>query len=286
MLSYQHGYHAGNFADVLKHVALLRVMRYLTQKEKPLAYLETHAGRGMYDLHDSFAKKTNEARQGVELLWESRAQLPEVFSPYIQAISQCNASDANITDVLRYYPGSPWFAMKALRAMDRALCCELHPQEFTQLKRLPHQDVRAVFKQVDGFEALKAALPPAERRGLIFIDPSYEVKTDYQTVTKALQDAYQRFATGVYCLWYPIVDKRHHEQLLRGLKRVGAKDNCCVEFYLTKSTTAGMRGCGLWFINQPYVLDSELKFVLDTLCRVLNPGVATYKLFEIGPSLD
>jgi len=273
MLSYQHGYHAGNFADVIKHTTLTRLLNYLIQKDKPLLYLETHAGRGIYDLKNSQALKTAEAEQGIKLLWEARRELPTVFSSYMQSIRLLN--DDNM---LRYYPGSPCLAIQALRSQDRLFCCELHPGEFEHLQQLPRQNSRVFFSNSNGLEQLNALLPPAERRGLIFIDPSYEIKTDYRQVPLFLKNAYLRFATGVYCVWYPIIDNKLHEQLLRGLKNIGAERNLRIEFYLTTAKKPGMTGCGLWIINPPYLLSAEIKQVLDSLRKLFNPGVSSYLL--------
>ncbi len=271
MLSYQHGYHAGNFADVIKHLTLARLFNYMTIKEKPLFYLETHAGRGKYDLQDKQALKTGEARQGIELLWEHHAQLPDVFSPYIQCISQLNNGQT-----LRYYPGSPSLAMHYLRNQDRQIFCELHPGEFEHLQQLPRKNKRILYNNCNGLEQLNASLPPIERRGLIFIDPSYEIKTDYRQIPELLKAAYLRFATGVYCVWYPIVDNKLHAQLLRGLENIGANSKLRIEFYLTQAAGVGMTGCGLWVINPPYVLLSEIKLALETLRKIFNPGVSSY----------
>ena len=273
MLSYQHGYHAGNFADVVKHLTLSRVLNYMTHKEKPLFYLETHAGRGLYDLQDKQALKTGEASQGIELLWTHRKQLPDVFLPYLQQITQLNAKNT-----LRYYPGSPSIAMQSLRPQDRLFFSELHPGEYEYLQNLPRLIQQVIYSNTNGFDNLNALLPPGERRGLIFIDPSYEVKTDYRQVPELLKKAYSRFATGTYCVWYPLVDKKLNEQLLRGFQKIGADNNLRIEFYLTGAKGSGMTGCGLWIINPPYLLQSELKLALDALRGIFNPGISSYLL--------
>ncbi|HHF7343765.1 TPA: 23S rRNA (adenine(2030)-N(6))-methyltransferase RlmJ [Legionella feeleii] len=271
MLSYQHGYHAGNFADVVKHLTLSRLLHYMIGKEKPIFYLETHSGRGMYDLHDNQAAKTGEYLQGIHLLWEHKKQLSPMFTPYLQSIDKINQSSE-----LRFYPGSPCLAIDFLRPQDRLFCGELHPREFEHLESLPHRGKRVFFSNEDGIANLHALLPPAERRGLIFIDPSYEVKTDYKLIPQALKSAYRRFSTGVFCLWYPIVDKRLHEQLLRGLKAIEANSSLHLEFYLTGATQSGMTGCGLWVINPPYVLAEEMKIILQQLRGFFNPGISSF----------
>lgn len=287
MLSYQHSYHAGNYADVLKHLTLMSLIRYLTTKDKSLLYLETHAGRGRYDLQDKQALKTGEASSGIDLLWRQRAQLPEVFTPYLDLISGMNQEDS----ALRYYPGSPYLAIHALRQIDRIVCAELHPGEFAHLKQLPREGKNVVYKQSNGLDELKALLPPPERRGLIFIDPSYEIKTDYRQVPELVQAAVRRFATGVYCIWYPIVDKQHHASLIKGLSKIqignqpAADTHLCIEFYLNAhqspqsvNAPSGMDGCGLWIVNPPFTLAAEMKVVLEVLCQVFNPGYSRYTL--------
>lgn len=278
MLSYQHGYHAGNFADVVKHAILTRLLHYMTQKDKPFLYLETHSGRGMYDLKSPQALKTGEASTGIECLWAQRKSLPAVFSPLLQAIKQVNGDEA-----LRYYPGSPELAIQALRSQDRLFFSELHPGEFEYLNQLPKRGKRVFYSEKDGMENLAALLPPPERRGLVFIDPSYEVKTEYRKIAMALKSAYQRFSTGVYCLWYPIVDNKLHQQLIRGLTDIKAENCLQVEFYLTAADKPGMTGCGLWIINPPYVLAEELKLTLQALRKVFNPGVSFYVMETIKP---
>lgn len=271
MLSYQHGYHAGNFADVVKHLTLARLLTYMTSKDKPILYLETHSGRGIYDLKDSQAAKTGEYLQGISPVWEKKEQLPALFAPYIQSLRNINPSPN-----LRFYPGSPLLAIDLLREQDRLYCCELHPREFAQLDELHRQGRRVHFSNSDGMEALKALLPPAERRGLIFIDPSYEVKTDYKLIPRAINAAFQRFSTGVYCLWYPLVDNRLHEQLVRGMSAIPTKSALRVEFNLTTATLPGMTGCGLWIINPPFTLADELKEALQVLKTMFNPGVSSF----------
>ena len=276
MLSYQHGYHAGNFADVVKHTTLSRLLHYLTQKDKPLLYLETHSGRGAYDLKNAHSLKTAEFKEGIEALWAQKNQLPDVFSLYIKAIKQINAPDT-----LRYYPGSPQLAIDALRSIDRLFFSELHPQEFDHLSQLLKLGKRVFYSDNDGLYNLAAQLPPMERRGLIFIDPSYEIKSEYRDIPIALKKAYDRFATGVYCIWYPLVDNKLHQQLLRGLTQIGATNNLKVEFYMSSREKPGMTGCGLWIINPPYLLADELKVALQALRNVFNPGVSSYLIESI-----
>jgi 23S rRNA (adenine2030-N6)-methyltransferase len=271
MLSYQHGYHAGNFADVFKHIALTRLLSYLTIKDKPMFYLETHSGKGIYDLRDKQALKTGEFRQGIDLIWSDRKKLPPVFNDYIQAISQINKEGE-----LRHYPGSPLLAINSLRSQDRAFLCELHPAEFDALKVMPHSFKKIHMSNTDGIASLKAQIPPLEKRGLVFIDPSFEIKEEYRDIPAAIKQAYAHFTNGVFCLWYPLVDKKLTEKLARGMQAIGAKNTLRVEFNLTMARTEGMSGCGLWIINPPFTFKEEIKSALDVLRTYFNPGVSSY----------
>lgn len=273
MLSYQHSYHAGNFADVLKHTTLSCLLEYLTLKEKPLFYLDTHSGRGLYNLQDDHTHKTGEANNGIELIWKIREKLPTVFLPYLQKIQEINPNGQ-----LQYYPGSPHFAIQTLRKIDRLFFFELHPQEFSHLNKIPKENKRVFYHHDDGLANLKALLPPSERRGLIFIDPSYEIKTDYDTMPLLLKSAYTRFATGVYCLWYPILKDQRHKKMLNRIKNINAKTNLLAEFQLNPTLKSGMTGCGLWIINPPYTLADQLNQILKTLCSIFSENGATYLL--------
>lgn len=271
MLSYQHGFHAGCFADVVKHTALTRLLCYMNQKDKPFLYAETHAGRGIYDLKSKQASKTSEFKQGIKLLWEARQTLPDLFSPYIETI-QAN----NEADLLRFYPGSPAIAHRLVREYDRLFLCELHPREFDVLTRMPKKNKRISYHHIDGVHALSSILPPIERRGLIFIDPSYEIKDEYRTIVQSLEKAYKRFSTGVYCLWYPILDKYNHAQFIRRLEAIKGHNTLQIEFFLSPSGQAGMQACGLWIINAPHVIYSEMDEILKVLRTIFNPKISSY----------
>lgn len=260
MLSYQHGYHAGNFADVLKHVILTELLAYLTQKDKPIFYLETHSGKGLYDLKDKQSEKTEEYKQGIQRVWAHRKQLPTVFKSYLQAVKAVNPERE-----LRFYPGSPSLAIQALRSIDRAYCCELHPGEYEQLQHISKHHKKVHFSHSDGISALKSLLPPAEKRGLIFIDPAYELKEEYKTIPDAIKQVFPHFAHGVYCLWYPIVNLRQSEQLVRRMTAIGAKNTLRIELHVDDPRNPGMTGCGLWIINPPYTLAATTALILDAL---------------------
>jgi len=265
MLSYQHGYHAGNFADVVKHLTLTRLLNYMIGKDKPLFYLETHSGRGIYDLKDNKALKTGEASQGIELIFNQKEKLPEVFNLYLKEIAELNHEGK-----LRYYPGSPSIAISGLRQQDRLFFAELHPQEFLYLNKLRRKSKYTTYSNINGLDLLKSMLPPPERRGLIFIDPSFEIKSEYKELPILIKNAYDRFPTGVYCVWYPIVANNLYLQLRRGLDKIAPSNKLLIEFYLNDPTIKGMTGCGLYIINPPYLVKNEVTLALETLVKIIN----------------
>lgn len=268
MLSYQHAYHAGNFADVIKHITLCLICDYLTLKDKPLCYLETHAGRGQYDLTKPIAQKTGEYKKGVGHLWQLRHELPASFSSWLHTLEKYNSN------TLTLYPGSPLFAREHLRNQDRLELCELHPQEFAHLKQLPKKpNTHLHFR--DGMQYLLEALPPKERRGLIMIDPSYELKQEYKTIPTIIEKAYKKFATGVYCLWYPIVYEKLNRQLQQRMSAIDCEKKLVIELNLRNNTTGSIQGCGLWIVNPPYILESQLHEVLTVLKHCLITAEAS-----------
>lgn len=273
MLAYQHSYHAGNFADVLKHATLSCLLEYLTIKEKPLLYLDTHSGRGVYNLSGRHAQKTGEASDGVRRVWKMRESLPAVFLPYLEKIQKINSNGQ-----LQYYPGSPYFAIHSLRKTDRLFFFELHPREFLHLEKVPKANKRVFYRREEGLANLKALLPPSEKRGLIFIDPSYEVKTDYDIIPGLLKSACNRFATGIYCLWYPVLQNQPHKKMLDKIKNIRTNSDLHAEFYFDAKLEPGMTGCGLWIINPPYTLADELDQILKTLSEILGHGASNYSL--------
>jgi len=219
MLSYRHGFHAGNHADVLKHVVLVQLLKQLTLKDKPLWVIDTHAGAGGYSLEAGYAARNAEFANGIGLLW-ARRDLPAPVREYLQQVRA-----ANPDGVLRHYPGSPQIALQMLRPQDRLRCFELHSTDSKALQ----EHFRAAGRRVavvagDGFAGLKSVLPPPSRRGLVLIDPSYELKEHYRDVRTAMRDALQRFATGTYAVWYPQLPRREAEQLPQELQRLAPGD--------------------------------------------------------------
>lgn len=265
MLSYQHSYHAGNFADVHKHLALLLLLRCLQRKESPLCYIDSHAGRGLYDLAGVEARKTCDAETGIlRLLGVTDA--PEAVRDYLDLVASFNR-DAS----LRFYPGSAALAQAVLREQDRAILLELHRQEYAVLRDLMIGDRRIATHARDCYEGLPALLPPAIRRGVVLIDPSYEVKSEYEDIVKLLDRAIRRWPNGVYALWYPILASSAHERLLDALGERTFPKMLSSEICIS-GKAEGLEGSGLIIINTPWQFDERLADALEYVIQRLRPA--------------
>jgi 23S rRNA (adenine2030-N6)-methyltransferase len=213
MLAYRHAFHAGNHADVLKHVVLVQVLRYMARKDKPFTLVDTHAGAGGYSLEGRFARKKAEYEHGVARLW-SRPDLPAPLADYIELVRRFNDGGAQAATVrLAQYPGSPAFAQMLLRPQDRLRLYELHSTDHRILAAYLGRHPNTQVAQADGFAALRGELPPPSRRGVVLIDPSYELKSDYAKVVGALREALTRFADGSVIVWYPQLTTLESAQL-------------------------------------------------------------------------
>jgi 23S rRNA (adenine2030-N6)-methyltransferase len=266
MLSYRHAFHAGNYADVLKHATLVQILRYMTQKDKPLCYLDTHAGAGFYSLYSPQATKTGEYQHGIGLLWQRRG-LPTALADYQTCVvAACGAH-------LTAYPGSPWFAQHLLRPVDRLELCELHPADSKQLERTFRTSTNVRCHAEDGWHKSLALTPPPERRGIVLIDPSYEVKDDYFKVADHLMLLHRKFATGVYAVWYPIADPARTEVLLRRVRNSGVRRIVRLEIGLTRDhSQPGMTGTGMLVVNPPWNLAEVMKPALEWFAARLGEG--------------
>ncbi len=269
MLSYRHAFHAGNHADVLKHLTLMLVARYLTQKPAPFWYIDTHAGAGLYDLEGDQARKLGEFQEGVGRLW-SRDDLPGPLADYVALVRQSNPSSK-----LRRYPGSPWLAQQLLRDDDRLRLFERHSTDSRLLLDLFKQAGRRVGVIAgDGFAGLKAILPPPPRRALVLIDPSYETRDDYLAVANALEESLKRFATGTYAIWYPCLARPESRRLPEKLRTIAGKNWLDVRLNVTKpaSDGFGMFGSGMFVVNPPWTLAATLQDTLPWLAATLSQG--------------
>ena len=264
MLSYKHAFHAGNFADVLKHVTLVYTLEYLVLKPGPICYIDTHAGCGTYDLSSSEAQKNREFESGISRLWD-QTDLPKPLARYVRMVREFNGGES-----LNRYPGSPWFARRILRSFDQLFLYEMHTREFDLLRNNYGADRRINILRDDGFSGCKALLPPRQRRGLILIDPSYEIKTDYREVIAAMKEAWHRFRTGVCLIWYPVVDRKRIEKMEKLFRTSGMKNILLLELAVTEDSTVGMTGCGMFVINPPWTLLQDMAAVLPFLVKLLG----------------
>jgi len=281
MLSYRHAFHAGNHADVLKHMVTIQLLRYLGQKETPYMVVDTHAGAGVYALDGNYASKNAEYETGIAPLWD-RTDLPAALAEYVQLVKDLNPSGK-----MRYYPGSPYCANVVMREQDRLRLFELHTTEskvladnFRKLdahaaeqgQRPSGRGKRVMIERGDGFQALKALLPPPSRRAVVLIDPPYEDKRDYQRVKETLQDALVRFPTGTYAIWYPILQRIESRQFHDRLKRLGAKSwlNVSLSICSPSPDGFGLHSSGMFVLNPPWTLEATLKEVMPYLVKVLG----------------
>lgn len=275
MLSYRHSFHAGNHADVLKHIVQTLIIESLKEKEKPFLYLDTHAGAGRYQLTNAHATRTGEYLEGIARLWQQE-EVPELILPYLEAVGSLNTSDE-----LRYYPGSPLLAAKLLREQDLLMLTELHPSDFPLLRTEFSRDKRVRVSREDGFGQLKSKLPPASRRGFALIDPPYELKQDYSAVVKGIMEGYKRFATGTYAIWYPVVHRQQIKRMLKELEATGIRKILQIELAVKPdSDQLGMTASGMIVINPPWKLASQMTSILPWLHKTLVPEGTGHTLVE------
>ncbi len=265
MLAYRHAFHAGNHADVLKHLTLMLLLRHMNAKDKTYRYVDTHAGAGGYSLEGTYAQKKGEYTQGVARLW-GREDLPPVVADYVELVRRFNPDG-----VLRQYPGSPAIAQMLLRGQDQMRLFELHPTDHRILASFLGEAPGVEVQRADGFTSLKGQLPPSSRRALVVMDPSYEGVADYAKVISALRDALQRFATGVYMVWYPQVSKLEAAQLPKRLQALAPKSWLHARLTVQQPDKQGfgLAGSGVFILNPPHTLHADLQAVLPFLTQAL-----------------
>ncbi len=260
MLSYRHGYHAGNHADVLKHTVLVALLRHLALKDKPFWVVDTHAGAGFYRLDHAFAQKTSEWREGVGRIFDA-PDAPPAVADYLALVHAANGmvADARVAGAPSVYPGSPWITRQLLRPDDRLHVFELHTSDAPALIDTLRGDRQVKVTAGDGYAGLKASWPPAPRRGLALIDPSYEVKDEYGLVVDAVADALKRFPTGIVAVWYPRLVRRESEMLPGRLTRLSPDNWLHVALDVRARAEQGMHGSGMVVLNSPWTLPDALK---------------------------
>jgi 23S rRNA (adenine2030-N6)-methyltransferase len=287
LLSYRHAFHAGNFADVLKHAVLTNVLEYMTRKDKGYTYIDTHSGAGMYKLMEEYAQKTGEYKQGIAKLIDNE-DVPHALSEYIELIKSCNKKSESETannsksTVLEIYPGSPGVAKEFSRRQDSAHLFELHSTDINHLEQFCERWNKSHVKQSDGYEGLLSLVPPPSRRGIVLIDPPYELKEDYPKAVKTIISAYKKFATGTYILWYPVVKRDLVEQMKTNFTLSNVKNVLQVELCLQADTEEyGMTGTGLFIVNPPWLLTQQLEEILPYLKDKLGNNQTSYTLEQI-----
>lgn len=298
-MNYRHGFHAGNFADVLKHVVSTAIVDYLAKKEAPFCVLDTHAARGSYDLVAGQADRTREYEGGVGRLWQdalaapapasaataSTTGVPPLTARYLELVRAFNRERTG-SDALAAYPGSPRLARMQLRPQDRLVACELHPEENALLRAEFRGDGQVQVHERDGWEALGALLPPKEKRGLVLIDPPYEQQeAELQQAADALVAAHRRFPTGVLALWYPIKERATIERFQRRLQAAGIPRVLVAELCVwPDDARLHLNGSGMVIVNPPWQLDEKLAVELPWLWRRLSAeGGGRHGLHWLSP---
>ena len=265
MLSYRHAFHAGNHADVLKHFVFSLILDYFNQKTAPYWVIDTHAGAGMYALKSEFAQKNAEYENGIARFIAAK-NLPESLENFVKIIKKYNESNG-----LNFYPGSPKIAENFLRSKDKLRLFELHPSDYKLLiENFSGKSRQTKIELQDGFAGIKACLPPPTKRAVVLIDPPYELKDDYSRVLDCMQDSLKRFATGTYCVWYPLLQRPEPAIMIKKLMASSAnwlQVEMCVE--APSEEGFGMFGSGMFIINPPYTLPNNLYETMPILTRIL-----------------
>jgi 23S rRNA (adenine2030-N6)-methyltransferase len=270
-MNYRHGYHAGNFADVLKHLVLCELLRLLTAKDKRLFVLDTHAGTGGYDLGGQMASRTGEAEAGIaRLMAAPKAGMPDAVARYLAAVTAYDRKFGTAGGPLRRYPGSPRLIRASVRHGDRFVACELHPQDALALKREFAGDRLIEVRQQDGYHAVKATLPPPERRALVLIDPPFEATDEFEKLARALRHGLRRFVTGCYAIWYPIKDADAVAAFLAGFAELKTTR---LELEIPAEASK-LSACGVLVINPPWKFDEAMGEALPWIEAQLGPGVS------------
>lgn len=268
LLSYRHAFHAGNHADVFKHWVLSLLLESLCRKDKPFFVLDTHAGAGRYDLSAPKSQKNQEHAEGIQRFWGQMGGISSLAA-YEGALGTLP-----VKGPIRWYPGSPMIIHHFLRQKDRLVLSELHPEDFSHLSRRFAEDSRVKVLPQDGYELIKALLPPPERRGLVHVDPAYERKDESMRLLEAIREGYRRWASGCFAIWYPIQGRRTFDEIPRGIRRLGIPKTLALEYVLEARDPKGLLGSGMILINPPYPLETTLKEDLPKVVSRLSGGGA------------
>jgi 23S rRNA (adenine2030-N6)-methyltransferase len=272
-MNYRHAFHAGNFGDVLKHVVLMMLVEHLKKKPAPFFYLDTHAGGGVYDLSEAESQRSGEYKGGIGRLLEiPDAALSAEVAAYVRLVRECAGAGKS---AITAYPGSPSILSRMRRRTDRLVLAETHVKESQALRNLFGRARLVSILEGDGYAALKAQLPPRENRGLVLIDPPYESDQEFDRILAALEAAYERWPSGMYCIWYPLTERAAPMRFRRNLERAGIRKVLDATLsVLPEDATVGMRGAGVVVVNPPWMLDERLVELLPDLHRLLVPDGA------------
>jgi 23S rRNA (adenine2030-N6)-methyltransferase len=278
MLSYRHAFHAGNHADVLKHLTLVLCCEHMIKKDKALCYVDTHAGAGIYNLQSEAALKNREYSDGIDRLTHLNGT-PAVFNSYLSLVDLARKQHPHT------YPGSPWFAAQILRPYDQLHLFELHPSDYQKLTKLFAADRRVKIKQQNGYDCLKSIFPPPSRRGLTLIDPPYEQELEYRLVLTSLKEGLKRFNTGTYIIWYPLINRlastksKASEKMLAQIRNDFSQEQLHVQLLNDKDGN-GMYGSGLAILNPPWGLQEQLDEALKHICNASASEKSQYQIIS------
>lgn len=267
-MNYRHIYHAGNFADCLKHTVFSRIIAYMQRKDKGFRIVDTHAGPGMYDLSSTEAQKTGEWQDGIGRLvdasWSNKAA--ELLAPYFDAVKAYN------DDTLKHYPGSPMIARHLMRKQDRLTVSELQSEDFRNLSKLFAGDTQVKTQEISGWAGLKSNLPPKEKRGILLVDPAFEEKGDFFRMVRGAGEALERFSTGTMCFWYPIKHGLEMREFNHDMTNIVGHPNTIVVELWVKDGEKSLNGSGMVIVNPPFTLINELRIILPEMAKILSQG--------------
>lgn len=275
-MNYRHLFHAGNFADVMKHALLVQLVRALQKKEKGFLFLDTHAGRGLYDLSAAAKGDSLERRpewpEGAGRLWE-RSDLSSPLKDYVALVRTFDENQGNAGAAPRFYPGSPSLVRLLARAQDRLALCERHPEEFAALAEAMRFSPRTSVHEMDGYVALRSMLPPPERRALVLIDPPFEAKGEFAAIVAALQEGLARLPGGMFAIWYPLTERARVDRFFEELLPLALPPTAALELAIAgESAEIRMRGCGLLVVNPPWGIEAIARPLLEELAGLLSQG--------------
>ena len=279
-MNYRHIFHAGSFTDVMKHAIVALILDRLRAKETPFGVLDTHAGIGRYDLSSQQAGRTGEYLGGIARVMAAAERLPPELGPYLNAVRALNPEP----DPLRWYPGSPRLARQLMRPQDRLLLAELHPEDVETLRQEFARDRNTSVQHMDGYRAIKAHLPLKERRGMVLVDPPFEVTDEFERMVAALETGHARWPTGIYALWYPIKERPAVWRFHDALERTGIRRILVAELTIHEEVThQRLNGCGMIVVNPPWQLDRNLELVLPALHEAMEAQAGGTRIAWLVP---